>query len=541
MDGSTPTQAHGTPVPNNTQIQVPVPNGQTKTLKAIGFKPGMTPSSVKSADYTFDRECSGVAEGYPLDNAGLPPAGPVAPDLTGTVTYSLDEAGNRTAVNGIAYSPNTINQYTSVGGAVLTNGDDHEIQQYGGFTYHYMRDQELKQITATGFTYDFAYDALGRCVKRTVNDAMTTYYFYDGDKPILEYDGTNNALVGFNVYGKGVDEIIQRGAYGTDNLWHWYFLQQDHEGSVTHLTDFNGAIIERYRYDAFGTPSIYAPNWTVRTGSSYSNRFLFTGREYLGAWVYDYRARVYHSYLGRFMSEDPKLFDAGDYNLFRYCHNDPIDMTDPMGLAGEIPGGLLQSGTHDRVWDMTRWFDRSNLVQGNFQGFAYLSLQSDRDAKGLSSQTYSLKSQYKIGDLSGARGYQYVWDSNDKCSGQCLTGVQHLTGTPDSNTPLVRGAAVGADTLRGIAIAKGWVLRNGQYVYPSKPAGQSDNHAAVFVAPIGKGRAQILSQYNISPSNRAPLHLEVVPTSGWHVITSPLPARTASGSELRAWDGSIPW
>jgi hypothetical protein len=33
------------------------------------------------------------------------------------------------------------------------------------------------------------------------------------------------------------------------------------------------------------------------------------------------------------MSEDPKLFDAGDYNLFRYCHNDPIDLTDPMGTA----------------------------------------------------------------------------------------------------------------------------------------------------------------------------------------------------------------
>jgi hypothetical protein len=31
------------------------------------------------------------------------------------------------------------------------------------------------------------------------------------------------------------------------------------------------------------------------------------------------------------MSEDPKLFDAGDYNLFRYCHNDPIDFSDPMG------------------------------------------------------------------------------------------------------------------------------------------------------------------------------------------------------------------
>jgi hypothetical protein len=35
------------------------------------------------------------------------------------------------------------------------------------------------------------------------------------------------------------------------------------------------------------------------------------------------------------MSEDPKLFDAGDYNLFRYVHNDPLDLTDPMGLGDE--------------------------------------------------------------------------------------------------------------------------------------------------------------------------------------------------------------
>ena len=38
------------------------------------------------------------------------------------------------------------------------------------------------------------------------------------------------------------------------------------------------------------------------------------------------------------MSEDPKLFDAGDYNLFRYCHNDPIDFTDAMGLEQNWAG-----------------------------------------------------------------------------------------------------------------------------------------------------------------------------------------------------------
>ena len=159
-----------------------------------------------------------------------------------------------------------------------------------------MRDQELTRVSANGppaLTYDLAYDALGRCVKRTANGAIT-YYIYDGEKPILEYNA-NNALVGFNLYGKEIDEIIERGAYGADNQWHWYFLNQDHEGSVTHLTDASGNVIERYRYDAFGAPTIYAPDWTVRNTSSFNNRFLFTGREYAGAWIYEYRARAYHS------------------------------------------------------------------------------------------------------------------------------------------------------------------------------------------------------------------------------------------------------
>lgn len=61
---------------------------------------------------------------------------------------------------------------------------------------------------------------------------------------------------------------------------------------------------------------------------------MFTGREYVANFgVYEYRNRAYHPGLGRFMSEDPKLFANKDYNLFRYCANDPLDRTDPMGLT----------------------------------------------------------------------------------------------------------------------------------------------------------------------------------------------------------------
>jgi RHS repeat-associated protein len=36
--------------------------------------------------------------------------------------------------------------------------------------------------------------------------------------------------------------------------------------------------------------------------------------------------------LGRFLQPDPKEFAAGDYNLYRYCHNDPVNKNDPWGL-----------------------------------------------------------------------------------------------------------------------------------------------------------------------------------------------------------------
>ena len=61
----------------------------------------------------------------------------------------------------------------------------------------------------------------------------------------------------------------------------------------------------------------------VTIGAS-GNRFLFTGREWIKELrLYDYRARMYQPELGRFLQPDPQEFAAGDYNLYRYCHNDP--------------------------------------------------------------------------------------------------------------------------------------------------------------------------------------------------------------------------
>ena len=318
-----------------------------------------------------------------------------------SVTYTLNNAGNRTSVLDTSitttYSPNAINQYTAVTGHSIGNGPEHEISGFDGVNYSYINDERLATVTSGSNTYNLAYDALGRCVKRTLytpqqgSDRQTptprptptppprptptptpspspqpggvsTYYLYDGEKPILEVDGNTGNEIGINVYGKGIDEILERIAVGSDNLFHTYFFQQNHEGSVTYLTEpTDGHVIEQYRYDVFGAPTIYDQNWNVRSSTAYDNRFLFTGREYAATYrstyntpafnFYEYRARAYHPTLGRFMSEDPKLFvhrmeygatssdwsfsahpEGAEFNLFRFCHNDPINKTDPMGL-----------------------------------------------------------------------------------------------------------------------------------------------------------------------------------------------------------------
>ncbi len=86
--------------------------------------------------------------------------------------------------------------------------------------------------------------------------------------------------------------------------------------------------------DAFGKPTITNGSGSLLIVSAQGNRFMFTGREFLTQVnLYDYRNRVYSADLGRFLQTDPIGFKAKDVNLYRYCGNDPVDKTDPMGLT----------------------------------------------------------------------------------------------------------------------------------------------------------------------------------------------------------------
>ncbi len=76
--------------------------------------------------------------------------------------------------------------------------------------------------------------------------------------------------------------------------------------SIIGLTNAAGTLVERYSYTAYGTLGIYDPSGTVRTTSTYANRYTYTGREYdPDLNLYHFRARWYDPATGGFISRDP--------------------------------------------------------------------------------------------------------------------------------------------------------------------------------------------------------------------------------------------
>ncbi len=279
---------------------------------------------------------------------------------------------NRTSMNdnGVVtnYTPDGLNQYTAVTGQTPVYDGNFHLYSYGGWTYVYDADKRLTSATATGHSAQFVYDGLGRCVKRTI-DGGAKVFTYDGWKPIAEWDAAG-ALVAWNIYGPGADEILTRTETGVSSYLHYHL---DPMGNVQFLLDAGNNGIEKYTYDAFGQPKITDWSGTLRTTSAYGNRFMFTGREYLSTLgIYDYRNRAYHAGLGRFLQTDPSGFAAGDANLFRYCRGNPVNRSDSYGLQGGpavyLSYGYGSTGTYDTMTIASTPLTPTEAIQ-NSQGW----------------------------------------------------------------------------------------------------------------------------------------------------------------------------
>jgi len=195
----------------------------------------------------------------------------------------------------------------------------------------------LSSAVASDWTY--TYDARNRCVKRVIN-GVTTYLIYDGWSLLEERNLAGNLLARY-YHGPVIDELLCRVTETNTVYYH-----HDGLGSTVALTDSTGSVVESYNYDVYGQPMFWDSAFSLQPSSLQSNRYLFTGREYLAEIaLYDYRHRFYSPSLGRFLQTDPLRFDTEDVNLYRYCENSPTQYRDSFGLTNS-PGDFGWDNYH---------------------------------------------------------------------------------------------------------------------------------------------------------------------------------------------------
>jgi RHS repeat-associated protein len=297
-----------------------------------------------------------------------------------TTTYSYDAANQLTGSGGASYSYDANGNRDSTG---YTTGTGNELTSDG--TYNYTYDAKGNEITktniSTSWKWTYGYNNANEMTSAVETNAssvvqLSVAYKYDVFGNLIEEDVTvgatttatkfaqdgwnsnmaaatglsnfnnwavlnsNNTLQTRNVFGNQVDQVLGRvDQTGASDASGQYWDLTDHLGSVRDVVNSSGTVKDSIAYDAYG--NIVG----TELNSSYRGMYAWTGRQLDVETGLQYnRARWYDSLTGRWISQDPMGFDAGDSNLYRYVKNQAIDATDPSGEIVIFVHGVNDEG-----------------------------------------------------------------------------------------------------------------------------------------------------------------------------------------------------
>ncbi|HXC16078.1 MAG TPA: kelch repeat-containing protein [Holophagaceae bacterium] len=238
-----------------------------------------------------------------------------APNLYGTYTVTAALTSDPT----IRDTATVVVPGGSVSGA-FTYDANGNMTGDGARTFTWDAENRLASVTilATGHVSQFTYDEFGRRVEiverdngSTTND---TKYLWSGTE-IVESRTATGATVLQHYYAQGFVDSDATNLYYT----------RDHLGSMRELTDSTQTIRARYDYDSWGR--------VVKLQGDKASALLYSGYwQHAQSGLYLTLFRAYDPNTAKWVSRDPMGTLAG-LNLYRYVHNNPINLTDPFGLC----------------------------------------------------------------------------------------------------------------------------------------------------------------------------------------------------------------
>jgi RHS repeat-associated protein len=377
-------------------------------LVGLSYTKGTT--TLASYAYTYDDagNMTGMTTvdgttSYTYDNAGQLVS--ADSNYTDDESYTYDDNGNRVTANGDSYATGDDNQLLSDGSYAYTydaegnrtakfldtdadgllDSGDTDITTY---TWDYRnRLTEVEHYStyanytagASDETVQYAYDAFNRLIGRTLDadgtsgtgDIDQTVYVYDGDQIALQFDKTSangsvNDLSASDLSHRylwnpqAIDQLFADEEAAGEGL---LFALTDHEGTVRDLAVYDPGtdsttVANHHVYDAYG-------NLKSETNSAVDCLFGYTGRVYDEATgLQNNLNRWYDATIGRWLSEDPLGFVAGDANMYRYVGNAATNAIDPWGLK---PGDKFNTMDEAAI-DWGKTYNEASINEGREKG-----------------------------------------------------------------------------------------------------------------------------------------------------------------------------
>ena len=203
-----------------------------------------------------------------------------------------------------------------------------------GMIMQWQNGRELASITKNTISYSFKYNLDGlrtQKIKKQGNTVLETVsYNYDsnnnlvgmkkGDTTVLYYYDSDGGLVSMSVEGSG------------NNPDTTYLFVKNLQGDITKILDDSGDVVATYAYDAWGT--LLAEN--EDSSIEGLNPFRYRGYVYdPETELYYLQSRYYDPLTGRFLNADSftDTFSKSPLstNMFAYCENNPVMMSDSLG------------------------------------------------------------------------------------------------------------------------------------------------------------------------------------------------------------------
>lgn len=267
-----------------------------------------------------------------------------------TVVYEYDNRGNITSKKTYAYTAGEItgtptdevvysynnsqwkDMLTAYDGENITyDGIGNPITYRNGISFTWKNGRRLASYTDGVYNITYNYTDGGIRKNKTVN-GETTEYLLSGSQimqerrpngDILNYArDESGGLVGFDYYS------------AAENVINFYYYLKNMQGDIVGITDRQGNVLVTYTYDTWG--KLISITGSMANTIGIINPFRYRGYYYdTETGLYYVSSRYYDPEIGRWLNADGQISGVGGevlgYNMFAYCMNNPVNMSDPTG------------------------------------------------------------------------------------------------------------------------------------------------------------------------------------------------------------------